>query len=230
LAETTAGTPFGVICFTEPAGAGAAQAADALRGHLREGDAVIVWEGQLVAAVAGDGSGVRAVLDRLAADTHLAAAGLTLVQGSEGHGSTGGGVVDMVERGGIDLRSRQEFEQSGVRVLVVDDEHPIRQLLRTLLAAEGWSVVDAPSAEAALADFASQRPDVVVTDNQMPGMSGIELAETLRRCAGDLPIVLFTAALTPDVAEAADALGVRVVAKAVPTALIDEVRSIVQLR
>jgi CheY-like chemotaxis protein len=230
LAETTAGMPFGVICFTDPATDNEAErASELLRGHLREGDAVLVWQGHLVAAVAADGSGVRAVLERLASDSNLAAAGLTLVPAG-GSSPSNGGVVDLVERGSVDLRSRHEIERSGVRVMVVDDEHPIRVLLRTLLSAEGWLVVEAPSAEAALADFESQRPDIVVTDNHMPGMSGLEFAEALRRQVRDLPIVLFTSAPTPDVADAADALGVRVVAKAVPNALVDEVRSIVELR
>ena len=229
MTETTAGVPFVVISFTDLPDVDGAGGVDAVRSQLREGDVVIVWHGQVVAAVATDVDGRRAVLDRLATNPLLAAAGMAVAEGGDPPAS-GDGLVDLVTRGRIDLRSRPERERLGARVLIVDDEDPIRSLLRGLLSAEGFAVVESPSARDALADFSLQRPDIIVTDNNMPGMTGMELAEALRKHGEDVPIVLFTAALTSEIADEAEALGVRVVAKTVPAELVDELRSLVDLR
>ena len=229
MAETTTGVPFVVISFNDLHDVDAAQGLEAVRAQLREGDVVIVWQGQVVAAVATDRAGGRAVLDRLAANPRLASAGMALAEPDDAP-APGDQLVDLVAQGGVDLRSRPDTERPGARVLIVDDEDPIRALLRNLLGAEGFAVVEAPSAQAALKDFSSQRPDIIVTDNNMPGMTGMELAEALRQDGEDVPIVLFTAALTSEIADEAAALGVRVVAKTVPTELVDELRGLVDLR
>jgi DNA-binding NarL/FixJ family response regulator len=62
----------------------------------------------------------------------------------------------------------------GLRVLVVDDHELFRSGLRALLEEEGLVVADAPSGEAALVALPSFRPDVIVMDLNMPGMSGID--------------------------------------------------------
>jgi CheY-like chemotaxis protein len=65
------------------------------------------------------------------------------------------------------------------RVMVVDDHDLFRTGLRTLLQHEGYKTVDAPSGTAALATARSFRPEVVVMDMNMPGLSGIEAARML---------------------------------------------------
>jgi YesN/AraC family two-component response regulator len=62
-----------------------------------------------------------------------------------------------------------------VRVLVVDDEMQVLQSLKRLFLRRGFEVVTAESGEAALAQLESVRPDVIVTDFKMPGMSGAQL-------------------------------------------------------
>ncbi len=66
-------------------------------------------------------------------------------------------------------------------VLIVDDEPLIRDLARTLLAAEGWHVLEAGSAEEALSRFAEHETpiDLLLTDVSMPGLDGRELAKRL---------------------------------------------------
>ncbi|MCC7494175.1 MAG: response regulator [Fimbriimonadaceae bacterium] len=69
-----------------------------------------------------------------------------------------------------------------LRVLVVDDDDAVRRLTRRMLAAQGFEVLDAPNAEAALG-LVEERPagiDVLVTDVVMPGRSGDELAAMVR--------------------------------------------------
>jgi two-component system LytT family response regulator len=82
-----------------------------------------------------------------------------------------------------------------IRILVVDDEPLVRERLRTLLAAHADVQVvgergDGPSALEAFRELA---PQVVFLDIQMPGLSGLEVAETWRR-EGALPVIIFVTA------------------------------------
>ncbi len=95
-------------------------------------------------------------------------------------------------------------------VVVIDDERPIRDLISSLLAEEGYPVRTYSSAVAALNDITSGRvqPDVVLLDMRMPGMDGPQFAEALRSHSGDIPIVVMTAARDArQWAEAIDAAG-----------------------
>ena len=60
-----------------------------------------------------------------------------------------------------------------LKVLVVDDEPPIRKLLRMGLTAEGYQVIDAPNGKTALAEL-PQKPDVVILDLGLPDVQGLE--------------------------------------------------------
>jgi CheY-like chemotaxis protein len=67
------------------------------------------------------------------------------------------------------------------KILIVDDEAPVRTLLVSVLSAPGVEIVEAEDANHALAIAAQHRYfDLVITDLSMPGMSGIELAQRLR--------------------------------------------------
>ncbi|MGD0796329.1 MAG: response regulator [Acidobacteriaceae bacterium] len=79
-----------------------------------------------------------------------------------------------------------------VRVLVVDDDAMVRELLAVMLEAEGYSVDHAGSGDAAL-DLLRQSPappQVVLADVQMPGIAGAELARYLRRACGPRTLLL----------------------------------------
>ncbi|MFP5317659.1 MAG: response regulator transcription factor [Acidimicrobiia bacterium] len=78
------------------------------------------------------------------------------------------------------------------RVLVVDDEEPIRTLLTRLLTMEGYLVEEAGDARAALERIDARPPDLVLLDVMMPGQDGLDLLATLRR-RSDVPIILLTA-------------------------------------
>jgi DNA-binding response OmpR family regulator len=66
------------------------------------------------------------------------------------------------------------------RILVVDDDDVFRAYLRSLLEREGHAVVEAPTGEDALTLLVDERPDLLVLDIEMPGMSGLELLNRLR--------------------------------------------------
>lgn len=86
---------------------------------------------------------------------------------------------------------------SRARILVVDDTPRNVKLLADLLEAEGYDVMTAPSGAQALAlcGDAAGRPDLLLLDVVMPGMSGYEVCRTLRRDAGTatLPVIMVTA-------------------------------------
>jgi DNA-binding NtrC family response regulator len=90
------------------------------------------------------------------------------------------------------------------RVLVVDDEESQRTVLAGFLRKRGYDVVIAASADDALAAAAAHHVDVVVTDVRMPGLSGVDLLDELRRRNPEVPVVLITAFGT--VATAVDAM------------------------
>ncbi|HEX2676053.1 MAG TPA: sigma-54 dependent transcriptional regulator [Polyangiales bacterium] len=79
------------------------------------------------------------------------------------------------------------------KVLVVDDEENIRLVLRTLLGKKGYEVEVAETAEAALERVAKQRPDFVLADVKMPGMSGIELCRELREKHPEITVIMMSA-------------------------------------
>jgi signal transduction histidine kinase/CheY-like chemotaxis protein/uncharacterized membrane protein len=79
-----------------------------------------------------------------------------------------------------------------VKILVVDDEQPVRQLLCEILAELGCETAQAASGCEALALFDAGRFDAVFTDIGMPGMSGWELARSLRERAPRMPLAVIT--------------------------------------
>ena len=83
-------------------------------------------------------------------------------------------------------------------VLIVDDERSMRDFLKILLEREGHEVITADSGARALDILASQSIDVIVSDIRMPGMTGIELLETVKEHSPELPIILITAFASPD--------------------------------
>lgn len=92
-------------------------------------------------------------------------------------------------------------------VLVVDDKEMLRDSVAVTLQRPGFTVLTAPNAQAALEVIAQRRPDCVVTDLKMPGMTGIELIERALEIDADLPIVLMTAFGTVETAVRALKLG-----------------------
>jgi len=78
------------------------------------------------------------------------------------------------------------------RVLVVDDEPGVREVLRDLLGGEGYTVVDAPDGRAGLALCETEPVDLVLSDVSMPGMSGWEVAEAGHARFPHVPVGLIT--------------------------------------
>ena len=98
------------------------------------------------------------------------------------------------------------------KTLIVDDDEDMRLLLRIMINASdrGLQVVgQAASGEEALRLRRDLDLDVIVLDQQMPGLTGIETAERLLAQDPDIRIVLYSAFLDSDVCEQAERVGVR---------------------
>ncbi|WP_380176253.1 response regulator [Kineococcus sp. DHX-1] len=96
------------------------------------------------------------------------------------------------------------------RVLVVEDDPDIRQLVELRLRGLGHRVVSAPSGAEALAVIAERgAPEVVVLDVAMPGMTGLEVLRTLRAQpeTADLPAIFLSARVRPEDIAAGEELG-----------------------
>ena len=78
-----------------------------------------------------------------------------------------------------------------IRVLVVDDEPPIRKLLRMGLTAQGYQTLEAPNAKTAL-DLLAQNPDLIILDLGLPDMLGHDLLRTVRARNDRVPIVVLS--------------------------------------
>ena len=117
-------------------------------------------------------------------------------------------------------------------VLVVDDEPDIRMLVRVFLERAGFSVIgeaeDGPRALERFYDLdPPSTPSVVLLDNRMPGLTGLEVAEQMLAQHPSQVIVLFSAHLDSAVKERARAIGIAACASKMETQRIpDVIRSV----
>jgi two-component system phosphate regulon response regulator PhoB len=84
---------------------------------------------------------------------------------------------------------------SGKRVLIVDDEAPIREMIAVALEMAGYECIEAESAKIAHPLIVDNKPDMILLDWMMPGTSGVEFARRLRKdeMTSDIPIIMITA-------------------------------------
>ena len=78
-----------------------------------------------------------------------------------------------------------------VRILVVDDEPPIRRLLRTGLGTQGYEVIDAATGQAAL-DLVATKPDLVILDLGLADMQGLEVLRLIRERGSTVPVLILS--------------------------------------
>ena len=95
------------------------------------------------------------------------------------------------------------------RILIVDDEESIRDILSTYVEALGHEATLAASGEEAVTRFREERHDLILSDVMMEGMNGFELLEALKPSLGDrTPFVILSSHADPDAIDAALYAGV----------------------
>lgn len=94
------------------------------------------------------------------------------------------------------------------KILVVDDDAVVGKSFDRVLRSKGYAVITAQSGEEALLKLKNERYDVVFTDIKMPGMSGLEVAERVKKSQPWLPVVVITGYGTSENEVRAEAAGV----------------------
>ena len=103
---------------------------------------------------------------------------------------------------------RPQTRDGSSRVLVVDDESSIRELLQKTLALAEYEVDTAPDGRAALERLRLGNYDLLIADLKMPGMDGLTLIREAKRLKADLPVIIITGFSTESSAIEAVNLGV----------------------
>lgn len=84
------------------------------------------------------------------------------------------------------------------RLLVVDDDEAIREIISAMLTEQGYEIVTAEDGQQALELLPQFQPDLVVTDLRMPRMSGDELVRIMRESFPQLPVIVVSGEFLPD--------------------------------
>ena len=119
------------------------------------------------------------------------------------------------------------MDNSAVTVLVVDDEDDIRQLVRAVLEGAGFRVVEEAADGIGALDTLQELeappvPTVIVLDNRMPGLTGLEVAERVLDQIPEQRIVLFSAFLNDEITAHAHELGISACASKSDVALLPQ--------
>jgi two-component system KDP operon response regulator KdpE len=80
----------------------------------------------------------------------------------------------------------------GVRLLVVDDEPPIRRLLRTSLSAQGYRILEAETGQGALDLLAHEAPEVMLLDLGLPDLDGLEVIRRVRALNANVAVIVLS--------------------------------------
>ena len=86
------------------------------------------------------------------------------------------------------------------KILIVDDEPPIREMIAVALEMAGYPYLEAENAQQAHGLIVDERPALIILDWMLPGTSGIELAKRLKRdeLTAEIPIIMLTAKVEED--------------------------------
>ena len=109
---------------------------------------------------------------------------------------------------------------------MVDDEAHVRLVVRVKLEVLGFVVDEAGSGEEALDRCRAVEPDLVVLDERMEGLRGLDVARRLRGDGFARPLILYSAYLTDQAREEAEVVGVRAVSKTEFSTLVDTVQEL----
>jgi CheY-like chemotaxis protein len=97
-------------------------------------------------------------------------------------------------------------------ILILDDEEVVRKVVRAMLEGQGYRVLEASEGAEALRLLGEERPDLILVDLTMPGMSGIKFVETLRKQVKmPVPFIILTGTDPSeiDIEKLSEALGAR---------------------
>jgi len=116
------------------------------------------------------------------------------------------------------------FMGNECKVLIVDDSKLARIMLQKAISIYNaeWVVTQAANGAEGLIAFEEVKPDIILVDYHMPGISGLELAEKLRAQDKTIPIALCTANIQSTIQEQAKAMGIAFVGKPITNEIVAE--------
>lgn len=79
-----------------------------------------------------------------------------------------------------------------MKILIIDDEQPIRETLEMFLREKGYEVLTAEDGEKGLEAVQQERPDIVILDIRLPGMDGLEVLQRMKREVKDVSVIMIT--------------------------------------
>lgn len=94
-----------------------------------------------------------------------------------------------------------------IKVLVIDDERPIRETLEMFLREKGYEVVTSEDGERGLEAFQRERPEIVILDIRLPGMDGLEVLRRIKETGEGAHVIMITAYHDADITQQAMKLG-----------------------
>ena len=105
----------------------------------------------------------------------------------------------------------EDRETTPVRILVADDSQLMRRCLRTLLEQQDrWTVCgEASNGQEAIERAQQAAPDIIVLDFQMPKMNGLDVAREIRKMWPEIPILMVTLHMSPQLEDQAKKIGIR---------------------
>jgi DNA-binding NtrC family response regulator len=123
----------------------------------------------------------------------------------EGNGGSGSAPFPAPAASGQDTIKKQ------LRILVVNDEEPMLRLYTKSVTRAGHSAEQAESGEEALAKYAAAKPNLVLSDFQMPNMNGLELLKKLKEIYPEVNVIIISGGITPDETAACMDAGAKIV-------------------
>src|SRR5438477_4840840 len=89
--------------------------------------------------------------------------------------------------------TNHKFNQPMSRILIIEDETPMRTALKDVIETEGYRALTAPDGESGLKRAITEKPDLILLDIMMPKLDGYAVCAELRRLANPVPILMLTA-------------------------------------
>ncbi len=80
-----------------------------------------------------------------------------------------------------------------IKILIIDDEHSIRETLEMFLREKGYEVATSEDGEKGLESVQRERPDIVILDIRLPGMDGLEVLRRIKEKEEDIHVIMITA-------------------------------------
>lgn len=96
-----------------------------------------------------------------------------------------------------------------MKILIVDDQAEVREIISEFLAMRGYSVDEAEDGRVALQRFKETKPDMAIVDVEMPVMNGLQFSRLVLESRPDFPIIMITAFIEKHTPQKLQSLGVK---------------------